>query len=137
MAFVYRFIDSDRKVIYYGKTVNLDTRIHNHFTKGHLPQECYKSVARIEYQKYKTESDALIMETYYITKYNPKYNKLGKSRDIPSIDLEEKEWKTYRVYKTYTDKANKNTMNKVGIISKILAVIYIIILMLILYTKYL
>ena len=99
MAYVYRFIDIEGKVIYYGKTLNMQNRMNSHFAKGHLPKECYQSVAKIEYQKYKTESDALIYETYYITKYSPKYNKLGQSRDKPTVQLEEKDWKTYQVLK--------------------------------------
>ena len=71
-----------------------------HFTKGHLPKKCYKSIARIEYQKYKTESYSLVMETYYITKYNPKYNTLQKSRDLPTLDLDTNEWRIYKVYKS-------------------------------------
>ena len=94
------FFDINSNIIYVGKTSQtLDKRIGQHFTKGHLPKQCYSSIARIEYQKYKTESDALIMETYYITKYNPKYNKLQKSRDLPNLDLDAQEWKLYRQYK--------------------------------------
>lgn len=104
MAYVYRFIDIEGKVIYYGKTLNMQNRMNSHFTKGHLPKECYQSVAKIEYQKHKTESDALIYETYYITKYSPKYNKLGQSRDKPTIQLEEKDWKTYQVLKKQVEK---------------------------------
>lgn len=105
MAYVYRFIDIEGKVIYYGKTLNMQNRMNSHFTKGHLPKECYQSVAKIEYQKHKTESDALIYETYYITKYSPKYNKLGQSRDKPTIQLEEKDWKTYQVLKKQVEKS--------------------------------
>ena len=100
MAYIYRFIDCDNNIIYVGKTSQaLDKRIGQHFTKGHLPRECYSSIARIEYQKYKTESDALIMETYYITKDNPRYNKLQKSKDFPTLELDNQEWKLYRQYK--------------------------------------
>ena len=100
LAYIYRFIDCDNNIIYIGKTSQaLDKRISQHFTKGHLPKECYSSIARIEYQKYKTESDALIMETYYITKDNPKYNKLQKSKDYPTLDLDKQEWKLYKQYK--------------------------------------
>ena len=100
LAYIYRFIDCDNNIIYVGKTSQtLDKRISQHFTKGHLSRECYRSIVRIEYQKYKTESDALIMETYYITKDNPKYNKLQKSRDLPTLDLDINEWKLYRQYK--------------------------------------
>ena len=96
MAYVYRFLDTTGKVIYIGKTINIHNRMKQHFRTGHLPKECYKSVSRIEYQKYKTESDSLIMETYYITKYNPKYNQLQKSRDIPNIEFDEKKWRIYK-----------------------------------------
>ena len=100
VSYCYRFKDINNNVIYVGKTVDINKRMAQHFGgKGHLDKMCYKSVARIEYQKYKTESDALIYETYYITKYSPKYNKLGQSRDKPTIQLEEKEWKTYQVLK--------------------------------------
>ena len=100
LAYIYRFIDCDNNIIYIGKTSQtLDKRMAQHFSKGHLPSECYKSIARIEYQKYKTESDALIMETYYITKDSPRYNKLQKSKDYPTLDLDKQEWKLYKQYK--------------------------------------
>ena len=101
LAYIYRFIDSNSNIIYVGKTSQtLDKRIGQHFTRGHLSRECYSSIARIEYQRYQTESDALIMETFYITKYNPKFNKLQKSRDLPNLDLDNQEWKLYRQYKS-------------------------------------
>ena len=82
MAYIYRFKDINDNIIYVGKTSQaLDKRMAQHFSKGHLPKECYSSVARIEYQKYKTESDALVMETYYITKYNPD-RRLHSSRRV-------------------------------------------------------
>ena len=68
----------------------------SHFKKGHLPQKCYDEVCIIEYQKHKTEADALLLEQFYISKYSPKYNKMGQCRDIPTIQLEEKEWKLYK-----------------------------------------
>ena len=39
------------------------------------------------------------MEAYYITKYSPKYNKLGQSRDVPTITFDEKNWKIYKEFK--------------------------------------
>ena len=94
--YVYRFVNTEGKVIYIGKTINIHNRMKQHFRNGHLPIECYRSVSRIEFQRYKTESDSLIMETYYITKYNPKYNQLQKSRDIPNIEFNEKKWRIYK-----------------------------------------
>lgn len=119
MAYVYRFVDNKGRVIYYGKTVNIDARMGQHFGgKGHLSKECYKSVAKIEYQKYKTESDALIMEQYYICKYDPRYNKQGKSRDIPTIEFDENTWKTYRVIKPVT----QSTKQEVGFVWKLISI---------------
>jgi excinuclease UvrABC nuclease subunit len=101
-----------------------------HFSsKGHLDKDCYKSVARIEYQKHKTESDALIYETYYITKYSPKYNKLGQSRDKPTIELHDEKWKTYQVLKENTKyyKTKKNTFTLILKLILIISLIYSII----------
>ena len=80
-------------------------RMNQHFTKGHLPKECYQSVAKIEYIKWKTKSDAQVMETYFICKYKPKYNKQNKRNDTLTIQLEEKEWKTYQVLKKQVEKS--------------------------------
>ena len=106
VSYCYRFKDVNGNIIYVGKTVDMNKRMEQHFGgRGHIDKDCYKSVARIEYQKYKTESYALIYETYYITKYSPKYNKLGQSRDKPTVELEEKEWKTYQVLKKQVEKS--------------------------------
>mgnify|MGYP004684836017 FL=1 len=127
MAYTYRFIDRYGNVIYIGKTVNMDLRMQSHFNKGHLPKECYNAVCRIEYQKHKTESDALIMETYYITKYSPKYNKLGQSRDVPTITFDEKNWKIYKELKPIQIKPYKPSK----LLKFALASIYLIIILLV------
>ena len=128
MSYVYRFIDGKGNIIYVGKTVNINNRMQQHFSdKGHLPKECYNSVAKIEYQKYKTESDSLIMETYYITKYSPKYNKLQQSRDLPTLDLDKNKWKTYKQLKPIQIKPYKpSKLLKFALVS-----IYLIIILLV------
>jgi excinuclease UvrABC nuclease subunit len=104
-GYVYRFIDTQGQIIYVGKTISMRRRMAEHFGgMGHLDKKCYKSVARIEYQKHNTESDALTYETYYIAKYSPKYNKVGQSRDKPTLELEEKEWKTYQILKRQVER---------------------------------
>ena len=129
MAYVYRFLDSKGNIIYVGKTVNINNRMQQHFSdKGHLPKECYNSVAKIEYQKYKTESDSLIMETYYITKYSPKYNKLQQSRDLPTIEFDEGFWRTYKQFKPIQIKPYKpSKLLKFGLV-----IIYLTIILLLL-----
>ena len=128
MAYVYRFIDCEGNVIYFGKTVNIDLRMGQHFSdKGHLSKQCYNSVAKIEYQKYKTESDSLIMETYYITKYSPKFNKLQQSRDLPTIEFDEGSWRTYKQFKPIQVKPYKPSK----FLKFALASIYLIIILLV------
>ena len=128
MAYVYRFLDSKGNIIYIGKTVNIDLRMQQHFgDKGHLSKECYNSVAKIEYQKYKTESDSLIMETYYITKYSPKFNKLQQSRDLPTIQFDEGSWRTYKQFKPIQVKPYKPSK----FLKFALASIYLIIILLV------
>ena len=101
MAYTYRFVDTNENVIYVGYTGQTMTkRISQHFTKGHLPKKCYKSIARIDYIKWDSKSDAQVMEVYYINKYHPKFNKLDKQGDRLNIQIEdEKEWKVYQVIK--------------------------------------
>ena len=101
MAYTYRFVDIDENVIYVGYTgQTMAKRISQHFTKGHLPKKCYKSIARIDYIKWDSKSDAQVMEVYYINKYHPKFNKLDKQGDRLNIQIEdEKEWKVYQVIK--------------------------------------
>jgi excinuclease UvrABC nuclease subunit len=102
VAYTYRFLDKEDNVIYVGYTgQTMPQRMNQHFTKGHLPKECYYSTAKIEYIKWKTKCDAQVMEVYYINKYKPKFNKLNKKNDNLTIVLDEKEWKTYQVLKTY------------------------------------
>ena len=105
MAYTYRFKDIYDNTIYIGYTgQKMSERMNQHFTKGHLPKECYKSVAKIEYIKWKTKSDAQVMEVYFINKYKPRFNKQDKRSDALTIQLEEKEWKTYQVLKKQVEK---------------------------------
>lgn len=102
-SYVYRFIDKNEKIIYIGKTNNLDRRYKQHFNGyGHLSDSCYKSVWKIEYIKLDNEINALLLETYYINKYRPFYNKLNKTKrpvSLDNINLKEikDNWKIYRV----------------------------------------
>ena len=127
MAYTYRFVDTNENVIYVGYTgQTMAKRISQHFTKGHLPKRCYKSIARIDYIKWDSKSDAQVMEVYYINKYHPKFNKLDKQGDRLNIQIEdEKEWKVYQVIK----KANIKYEAENGILTWIMigALVYAII----------
>ena len=128
MAYVYRFKDVYDKVIYVGYTgQTLDKRIGQHFEKGHLPKQCYNSIARIEYIKYPTKSDAMIMETYFINKYKPVYNKLNKQNDAITLNLEVAEnWRTCRIYKANKEDIPSGAVGCLGIIGIAVGIIYAI-----------
>lgn len=93
---VYRFI-SNEKVLYVGLSSDFKRRIYQHKYAGHLKQEWYNSVDRIEYIELETEVDMNIAEIYFIAKFKPAWNssrtydgKLG----ITIEDLDNLEWKT-------------------------------------------
>ena len=105
MAYTYKFINKYNETIYIGYTgQQMAQRMNQHFTKGHLPQSVYEEVAKIEYMKHKTKSDAQVWEVYLINKYKPRYNTLNKKNDMLTIDLGEENWKVYQVLKQQVTK---------------------------------
>ena len=122
----YRFLDSQAKVIYIGSSKNIHRRLFSqHFKKngsfGHLPEICYRSVAKIEIMKTKDYADALKAEQILIDRYIPKYNQRDKRKDlfnkIYDSDIKEN-WKLYHVFKEFdtenieiSKKQNRATIN--------------------------
>ena len=103
-AYVYRFIDKNSQTLYVGKTVDLDKRMSEHWSKNsHLKKQgrgdVYEKVQRIEYIKYRTELQALQKELEYINYYKPRYNKASKIKQIIDIPTDINKWKVYRVLK--------------------------------------
>ena len=79
----YRFLDNQARTIYIGSSKNIHRRLFSqHFKRGHLPQECYNSTAKIEIIKTKDYATALALEIYLIDKYLPRYNKKDKRKDL-------------------------------------------------------
>lgn len=87
MYYVYRFLDVDDNILYIGKTNNLESRIYQHFNNGHLEEQCYNNVDKVEYLDFKNESDQHISEIYLINKYKPIYNKRDKKDDTLNLEL--------------------------------------------------
>ena len=111
MAYTYRFLDSENRVIYVGYTAqSMAKRMGQHMERGHLPKKAYKSIQRIEYIKWETKSDAQVMEVYFINKYHPIYNILDKQNDHLNIQVtDEKEWQVYQVIKKANTKYDPET----------------------------
>lgn len=95
--YLYKFLDNKNQVIYVGKTENIKNRMMTHFTSsGHLPKECYQSVANILYTEFNSGVDMDIYEIYYINKYKSKYNTESKyESNSTNFTFSDVKWETY------------------------------------------
>jgi excinuclease ABC subunit C len=74
---VYQFFDSSNKIIYIGKAKNLKKRVVSYFQKNLNSQKTknlVKNIFEIKHVVVSSESDALLLESSLIKKYQPKYN---------------------------------------------------------------
>lgn len=94
---VYRFIDDNNDIIYVGKTKDMFQRMSSHRNLG--DDNIYCSIERIEYVEFDNYERLSIAEFYFIAKYKPKYNKIGKhSYFMDDIKLDNLNWKLYGYY---------------------------------------
>lgn len=105
---VYRFIDKQGTIIYVGKAKHLKKRLASYFgDKKHRTNKTRTMVRNADHIKYTivdTETDALLLESTLIKKYQPRYNvmlKDGKSYPYICIKNERfpKVFLTHRVIK--------------------------------------
>lgn len=79
MSYVYRFLDKEYNCLYVGFTdrQTVFQRFGEHFgTNGHLGEDVYSQVARIDIKEYPTKEGGLKAEKKYIKKYTPVYNEV-------------------------------------------------------------
>ena len=92
---VYRFFDSNDKVIYVGKAKNIKNRLNSYFGSN-LPTKTRRMVhtaVRVDWTLVKTEIEALQLEFTWIKQYNPDFNvqfKDDKSYPYLAIDIKSK-----------------------------------------------
>ena len=100
-GFVYKFISDKNQVLYVGKTVNMDARMKQHFSKkSHLfGSGLYEQIQRIEYMTCKNEFEALQKELIYINFYKPRYNSASKIKQLIDPPPNTDRWKVYKVIK--------------------------------------
>src|SRR5690625_15676 len=73
--YVYMFYDYNGKVVYVGRTNNIEKRIKQHFRgQGNLSKHQYEQVFKVVYAELPSMNDSIIYETYYISMFNPKFN---------------------------------------------------------------
>lgn len=107
--YVYRFKDIDGRVVYVGKTKNINNRMHTHFgSRGHLTKEQYDTVAVVEYITLKNKIEMDIKELYYISKLKPIFNTIHNGYEEVEIDLGDHE--VWEVYFDNTEESIVNTL---------------------------
>lgn len=78
---VYTYYDSEGKVIYVGKAINLKRRVSSYFNRTHESTRTnllVRAIADVSYIVVPTEQDALNLENSMIKEYQPRYNVLLK-----------------------------------------------------------
>ncbi len=92
---VYRFIDANETILYVGKAKNLKNRISSYFgqrkDRARKTRALVKNAHHVEFTMVETETDALLLESTLIKKYQPRYNvmlKDGKSYSYICIKKE-------------------------------------------------
>ncbi|MCH2490022.1 MAG: excinuclease ABC subunit UvrC [Flavobacteriales bacterium] len=78
---VYQYYDSNGKLLYVGKAINLKKRVNSYFTKQHdnaRTRLLVKKIRDIKHIVVATETDALLLENNLIKKYQPRYNVMLK-----------------------------------------------------------
>lgn len=86
---VYKFLNSENKIIYVGKAKNLKKRVSSYFSKNHdsiRVNILVKKISNIEYIVVDRETEALLLENTLIKKYQPSYNiRLKDDKSYPHI----------------------------------------------------
>ena len=81
---VYYFYNSDWKLLYIGKSVNIHDRVRSHFSQPYTRNRqvrMYSSIAHIDYEITPSDFGAQIRESQQIKKLKPEFNlRLRKSR---------------------------------------------------------
>ena len=73
---VYLFKDTDGRILYIGKALDLKKRVRSHFAKAgnFFSSQFAEKISDIDWIKTENESQALILENQLIKKYRPRYN---------------------------------------------------------------
>ena len=94
---VYRYYDSEGKVIYVGKAKDLHKRVAQYFVSPERlnakTRILVSKIADAQFSVVETEADALLLENNLIKQYKPKYNILLKdSKTYPWICISDEEF---------------------------------------------
>lgn len=83
---IYMFYDSDRNLIYVGKSVSIKKRVASYFTGAPLGPKTdlmVQKIARIDHIKVFSEFEALLLEAELIRKHQPFFNSIARDDKSP------------------------------------------------------
>ena len=89
---IYRFLDSEKQVIYIGKAKNLRKRVKSYFSESKIQSRKLKRLKSeslfLEMTITTSELEALLLEQHLIKELKPKYNEQFKDdKGYPSIKI--------------------------------------------------
>lgn len=95
-AGVYEYLDKENKVLYVGKANSLKSRVSSYFLKsanlGEKTKQLVSQIHKIRVTIVESELEALLLESFYIKKYRPKYNiRLSDDKSYVQIRISIKE----------------------------------------------
>lgn len=97
---VYRLKDIDDNIIYIGRSVQLDVRLYQHFSR-HIyekDKEWYKKITQIDYYACKNFKEMVDLENNLIDKYKPEGNrKVDRYDPVDYLDAIKLNWKKYDI----------------------------------------
>ena len=85
--YIYKMFDKNNKIIYIGKTIDIDQRIRQHMMDK--DKNWFKTVSKIYYAECLNKTDMDIYEIYYINKLVPLHNKQSVNGCEFSQELDE------------------------------------------------
>lgn len=94
--YVYRFLDNSNKVIYTGRTYDLETRLFKHFgSRNQNLVKRNKKTVNIEYVSFSKKTYCALYEIFLINLWTPEFNtdsKYEEEIDPNLLDVEKLNW---------------------------------------------
>ncbi|MBT8232115.1 MAG: GIY-YIG nuclease family protein [Saprospiraceae bacterium] len=112
---VYYFRNLEDRVIYVGKSINIQNRAKQHFSKHtRKTDKLFNQVASISYELTGSELISLLLESYEIKKLHPEINKAQKTRTYKYAVIKDVDKSGYFKYKIVTASKTEEPLSLYG-----------------------
>ena len=109
---VYYFADKNGLLVYIGKSLNIQSRVKQHFSKhNEKANKLLRKVHDISYELTGNELASLVLESYEIKKELPEINKAQKRRDYKYAIIQDKDKSGYAKYKVVTARSTNAALS--------------------------